>query len=693
MKKLHTAPRLLCLAIVSALSAAAAAEDDIERLTKPESTVTLGIGDVNTDNQRFGTYNGMAEASTHPIGEASILRKYGEGDTWFRLDARNLGLSTREFSISHEKQGDWGYALDYSQIPRQAPYEVHTRLQGIGTNAQTVVNGATAATPAVDSLKTERFRTTFGFMKYLNPQLEFALKFQNEKKEGDRMFGHRNATQVFLAEPIDSVTRQIDMTLAYLGQAFQLTGGYYGSFYENRHKAIVVTGDSTGTIGLPPDNEAHQFYLTGAYDFTRSTRATFKYSYSKATQTDAFVTGVATLAGMNRTHLGGRMDTTLLQAGISSRPIANLSLLANLRYEDRDDKTDLAQYITAGNTTTGFNERRALKKLNGKAEASYQLSEYRLTGGVDYEEIDRSTEGVRVVGYRKETEETSYRLEVKRSLSDSVSGTIGYVAANRKGSDFADLVRRDGTPLLAAGTENRFGYLQPIYIADRDRQKLRLLADWSPVDALSVQFTAETSDDKYADRDRMSAGDMGVRSGGSQLYSIDASYAINDNWKLNGYASVFATQIEQAAAYGTASGVPLANRYWTAAMKSTGTNFGFGITGKPGAKIRIGADILWAEDRNTYKFGGPGYTTNLPAGSSTALSTLPDINWVQTTFKLHGTYAYDKDTTIRLDYVHDRRKTDDWTWTGYAYADGTWVGQEPLEKVHFLGASVQYSFR
>lgn len=703
MKKLHTAPRLLCLAIATAFPVLALAEDDIERLTKPESTVTLGVGDVNTDNQRYGMYNGQAEAGTHLMGDASVLRKNDASGTWFRLDARNLGLSTRELRVEHERQGDWGYYLDYTQIPRYAPYDVHTNLTGIGeANVALPVNGANtqqARSTAPDAeFKTERFRTSLGFMKYLNPQLEFAVKFQNEEKRGERLFGRGSgARQEFLAEPIDSTTRQLDMTLSYLGNKFQLTGGYYGSFFQNDNTALNITGGAAAlnvagangirVIALPPDNEAHQLYLSGAYDFTRTTRATFKYAYTRALQTDTFARDPNLVNISGRNNLGGRLDTTLFQAGITSRPTHQLSLLANLRYEDRDDKTKLAQYITPGASTStdGFNEQRSLKTLNGKLEASYQLGEYRLTGGIDYEDKDRSMNGVRVVGYRAETEETSYRAEVKRSLSDSISGVLSYTVSNRLGSDWQQIRRPATTNAL----------LQPIYIADRDRNKFKLLTDWSPTDALSVQVAFEDARDSYGQRERAAGGrDMGARDGYNQLFSLDATYAINDNWKINGYASAYVSQIDQAAS--AVSATVAATTYWTAAMKSIGTNLGIGLKGKLTGKIDFGADVLWAEDRNKYNLGGTADSNGAGAGAGTGgtiRDSLPDINWLQTTFKVYATYAYDKDTKLRLDYVHDRRKTNDWTWANVTYLDGTWLGQEPLEKVHFLGASVQYSFR
>ncbi len=748
MKKLHTAPRLLCVALATAFPLTALAEEDLERLTKPTSSVTLGVGHVSTDNQRFGMYNGMSEENTHLIGEASILRRNDANGTWLRLEARNLGLPSRELRIEHEKQGDWGYSLDYTQIPRVTPYDVHTALQGIGSNSLSYPQRSGATTAAMNALqpastsgeseiRTDRYKTTLGFMKFLNPQLEFAARFQSEEKRGERIFGRGTtgtpAAQEFLAEPIDTTTHQLDMTLSYLGEKLQLTGGYYGSFFANQNSALSIAGGAGGAgttpatgasagglyqfglMALPPDNHAHQLYVNGAYDFTRTTRATFKYSYARAEQNDSFILAPRCISPLPatqsvpnqptndscRSNLGGRLDTTLVQAGVTSRPVKDLSLLANIRYEDRDEKTPVSQYIRvvttttgtapnlnggSGNSTDGFNEPRSLTTLNGKLEASYQLAGgYRLTGGVDYEDKKRSINGVRIVGYRAETEELSYRAELKRSLFDALTGTVGYTLSNRKGSNFRELVYLadpDGdttvTPNVPPGGSrlyaNTGGYLQPIYIADRDRHKFKLLTDWTPMDALSLQFAFEDSRDSYDDRDKFSR-ELGVRSGSSQLYSVDASYAINDNWRVHGYAAEFTTEIAQAA-----STANTAATYWTAAMKNANTNYGFGVTGKIGGKFSIGADVLWAEDHNTYHFGG-------------AATSLPDINWQQTTVKLFGTYAYDKNTTLRLDYVHDRRETNDWTWNRYVYTDGTWLEQKPLEKVHFLGASVQYSFR
>ena len=88
---------------------------------------------------------------------------------------------------------------------------------------------------------------------------------------------------------------------------------------------------------LPPDNDSLQFYVNGGYQFTPTTRLTFGVSQSKQTQDDDF----NTTATNGRTSLDGEVETTLLNLGLTSRPLSGLTLGAKLRYEDRDDDTQL----------------------------------------------------------------------------------------------------------------------------------------------------------------------------------------------------------------------------------------------------------------------------------------------------------------------------------------------------------------
>src|SRR5262245_35361675 len=126
--------RLTALSAALASGAAWAAEEDdaVKQMTRPESAASAGIGYWNHDRPRLGTYDGMREKGAYGLLDALIVTR-DEAGQWFRLDARNLGLDTREFRADWERQGDFGVFMEYNRTPRDEPYTVMTGVSGIGT--------------------------------------------------------------------------------------------------------------------------------------------------------------------------------------------------------------------------------------------------------------------------------------------------------------------------------------------------------------------------------------------------------------------------------------------------------------------------------------------------------------------------------------------------------------------------------
>lgn len=761
MKNRHITPArfqrsFLAVAVGLAVANMACAEvnEEVEQLIKPDSTFSAGIGNISATGQRFGMYNGLNgihDGGVVGLLDFSYIRRNDETGTWYRASGRDLGLNTRELRLEHERQGNWRYFLDYNEISRISPYSVITRVTGIGTSQLTVP----ATGPSNQfTLKTERQRTTFGLSAALMDKVQLRLKLQNEEKSGERLFGRGTSNaQEFLAEPIQYNTRQIDLALDYTSESLQLSAGYYGSFFNNENPVLRVTGGAaaltsgvgaTGVaydnISLSPDNHAHQFHLTGGYQFTRTTRLNFKVAKSYAVQNDDFMAvrfyntsnngPSANTSG--RTDLGGRVETTLANLSLTSRPTNNLSLLGNIRYEDRDDETSIARYITrvisstfatppytasadGTSTTDGFNEPRSLTNWSGKLEASYALPEgYRVTGGIDVDSKERSMSGVRVVGYRAKVDENTYRIELKRAMAETLTGSLAYMYSERTGSDYRNLVTLDGTTsypaynkttatVIPALTCNgniqgssllvtRCGLLQPIYIADRDRQKIRLLTDWSPSDQLSLQLMIEGASDSYGKG--RGTPDIGVRNGDASLISLDATYQASDLWKFNTWLSRSESRIDQASiASAPPPGSPMQNNnatLWSSRQKNTVDSLGAGARGKLPKGIEVGADLIYAYDRTRYSMSKEAYGTFAGA----APGVLPDISYRQQTLKFFGTYPVDKRLKVRLDYILDHRNIDDWTWSNWVYStDSTRIVANPDSTVHFVGLSMLYSFQ
>lgn len=742
--------KIVALAIAPVFSLAHAADEaDRAQLTNPDTAaVSVGAGGVSGDSKTrslFGQYNGLRKDDFYLLLDLDFIKRDDASGTWTIFEGRDLGLDTREVRFLQQRQGDWKYYGEYSGLVRYYPRTINTSLQGVGTTTPTVTLLPVIGTGSNLDLKTERKSVGLGGEKWITPNLMFEATFKNEDKDGERIFGKgftcpsvtapapictalaAGANQwalLFLPEPINSTTRQFEAKLNYIGEKLALTAGYYGSFYTNDNGSLnpTVVGNLNNPLGhpmgadgsvpltpglrnilqlpmaLPSDNQAHQFYLSGNYAFTPTTRATFKYAYTHATQHDDFAGNGLTGAPAGVNNYGGVVDTTLAQLGLTARPIPKLSLSANVRYEDRNDKSPLALYNLEG-VNRFTNGTYSLKKTAAKLEGTYQLpANFRGTLGVDYEALDRgqfsSPECIDlgdgdcrgdsiagISGLRAKTDETSYRAELRRAMSETFSGAISYVHSRRDGSSWLKpnaLPATGVTPLSDDAIFTRTAIF-PMIFMDRTRDKVKLTADWSPMDRLSLQFMLEDGKDKYS-----APTTKGLRDTGLRLYGVDVSYAMSDTWKLSAYY----TYSEQTLHVSHSTG-------YIADLQDRNSTAGIGLVGKPTARIDVGADLLYINDRNIYAQTADQLASATNVAFLAQSGGLPDVTFRDLRLKLFGKYALQKNADIRVDLVHDRSRLNEWTWgfngVPFAYSDNTTVSLNPNQNVTFV--SVRYIYR
>ena len=648
-------------------------DDQIAALKRPDSEVSVGAGYVSDDNTRFGQYNGMTKEGLYLLFDARIRQRDDATGTWTNITGRNLGLESRELRLDQSKQGDWGYFIDFSQTPRYSPYTALTRLTGYDSTTQTV-NGA--ATASQLELKTERKTLNAGVDKWVNSRWDVRLGTRYEEKTGRRLFG-RSGTD-FLVDPIDYRTQLYEASVGYRGDKGQFTGGYYGTnFVNNKNHIDVIGGTGAGfsPIALPPGSQSHQANLAGGYSFTPTTRGTYKFAYTHQTQDDSFIDVSTT----GRTSLGGVVDTKFGQLGLTARPTSGLTVVADVRKENRDDKTPVVDYfpITVTGTATGVNEPRTTHSTVGKLEATYLLpAAFRLIGGYDFDQRRRNTSDVHVVSYRETTTENTLRMELRRSLSETVNGSIGYAHSKRGGSEWQ-------TTLTTTGTGSNL--LQPLHLADRERDKVRATVGWTPTEKIDLQGRVEYSKDKYGGRT------LGLQDGTGQFYSLDGAYRIAESWQILGWFSredTRANLLDCASAAGSNSGditacpnTP-ASPIWTAHLRNVSSAIGIGLKGKPTGQLELAADFQLSDDRGEFR-NGP-----TPAG----VTSVPDTKYTRSVTKLTATYAMQKNTGVKLQYIHDRFSTNDWTWDTWTYSDGTRILPNSQQKVDFIAATVYYNF-
>lgn len=716
---------VLALAMLAAFGSAYA------QTSEAQGSVSFGLGAVSGDSAEralFGQYNGLRTGATTGLLGFEYARRNEEAGTSTQLFGTNLFGDTRELGLRWKHQGNWKFSADFGETVRREPNTIHTGLLGAGTTSPQVVALVGGTNGADLDLKLKRTRLGFAIAKVLTPALQLDISAQSENKDGARLFGSgftcpsvvapgcggSTGTEtgwavLMLPEPISANHTQIEARLSYAFGKLRLSGGYYGSFYSNRNDTLSpnVPGSLNNPLGallplsaglqailgqplaLPPDNQAHHFDIAGSYALARTTQANFKLAYSQATQQQDFAGSGLSGAPAGVANLGGKVDTTLAQIGITSRPTPKLSLLANLRYEDRDDKTPIALYNIDG-TSTYTNRRLPQTKVRGKLQAGYQFSrDYRGSVGADIESIDRgvftATSAVAgISALRQKTDETGVRAELRHTMSETFSGALSVASSRRDGSNWLKDNSGRGVTEVVDPTNPGTGFdssavFMPT-LANRQRDKVRLLAHWQPTERLSLQFSAEDGTDRFT-----TPSEQGVRSTGMNQFSVDWDFALSDRWSLNGYLSQGNQRLHQVRPAG-----------YILSFDNTGTYAGLSVVGKPTGKLEVGGGLSITDDTSVY---AQTLDATASAGSAALLAAtggLPDIVFRQTTLRLFGKYAVDKRSAVRLDLLHQRSKWNDWAWghdgVPFTYSDGTTVSQKPDQQVTFIGVTYVYSW-
>jgi MtrB/PioB family decaheme-associated outer membrane protein len=665
-------------ALLLAFGSAMAQDNGVAQLTTPQSSIDVGAGYVSKDNQRFGQYTGLTDKGAYGIVDFNLVKRDDSSGTWLKLQGRNLGFKDPDLHLEQQRQGDWGYFLDYSRISRYEPYTVNTGLQGIGTTSQSVV----AITPGAGTdyqLNTKRDRWTLGLEKALYRDWDVKVRYRNEEKDGSQLFsqGRFGNYPRFLAKPIDYTTQQVDVMADYSTERFQMRAGYYGTVFDDHNRTLEASPDLSpnyfGSTSLPPDNQSHQFYVTGGYNFSGATRGTFKVSYGRATQNDNWA--IAPPAGVTQTSLDGRVDTTLMQAGLSGMATPKFSWRADWRYENRDDKTPVVVNPSLGSYTP-----RSIERSTGKVVGNYSLPMgFRLTGDITFDQKKREVPEATVVDFRERVDETTYRVELRRAVSPTVTGAVSVLHSKRDGSDWLD------TLLEPSSTYN---IIAPLNTADRDRNSVRLVVNWMPTDPLSLNFRVDDSRDDYTGRSNPGF-DTGPRKGRASNYSMDAAYMFTESVTGTAWVSHGDNRFEEATCneqpVGGGTCAPTADA-WDGQVRNVADNFGLGLRAKATTKVDVGADLTFAKVRDEFDL------TALNALAATDIVPLDNITTKVTSLRLYGKYALDRHSGVRLDYVYDQYQTDDWTWSRWIYSDGTTVLQDPNQKISFVGVSYYYKF-
>ncbi len=772
---------------------AADASDEVRQLTQPTKQVEIGVGDVSKKSAKFGEYNGLNKSGGYAIGNFDLSGggTYDSGNaTRWRVTGTNLGLDTRNLRLDFGEQGLFRATLGYDELVRNYRDDYKMLWNGGGTTSLTLPAGYPAAATRVGSttsaanalanwnniqapnavsgtagggpgyvipalmhnfdLGTKRTTYDFGFANLLGPDWALTASVRHQLKDGTKLTGVNmnrfSGPSSLLPEPINSSTDQLEGALRYAGERSHFSVGYYGSFYKN--DVNVWTIDYAGgasTTPVPgnvarmsgmPDNQMHQLNLAGGYDISRTTRLVASGSYSRMTQNESFL---ATPAGATWVVPEGSANAKVLNkqflAKLTSRPITKLSLNASYKYDDRENRTPILNFLVTPDLTSAStqytNEPNNRRQQQLNLDADYTLGRGQaLKAGWEWQEIRRSAAGSpEETPFRAEkNRENTLRAEYRNTLAEMLTGRVSYARSHRRATEYEEGDPRPTSPPapLPAADPLLPGFRQ-FFLADRNRDKIRGALNYQATDALSLQGALDYNKDRYPN------SAYGLQEANSWVLALDGAYAASGTLSFNAYYTYedmktrkeslaisrgLTTTTLEAHAAGcapfpvTAGNLPV--DYWTDPCRRTSETvadhvhtlgLGFRSKGLLSNKFDLTGSLSYSLAITPITVTGGNYNSNGLATLNNIFvpaESFPDTTSAMTDLRLTGTYTIDKVSAVRLNYLYRRLSSSNWQWD--AYSNSTlgvlalqgYIGPgmtSPNYNVHVVGVSYIYRFQ
>jgi MtrB/PioB family decaheme-associated outer membrane protein len=705
----------------------------------------LTDGPKNKDRGKFEEYRDM---SAGPFLQGLQLRLLtpDEGYSSEFLGSK-WGREDQEFSLRAGRTGLWQFQFDWDQSPHLYSTTSRTLLHEISRGvwaAPTITslydfNGQATSRELHDvSVRWDTARLNFKLTP--TPDLELTAQYARTRKEGNKpfgmSFGSPGSNFMELLQPIEETVHDFRVGAALAREKWQLQFGYTLSAYENdlarmrfdnpcaqapiggsvafgcsaseSPTAVNNVVPSRGQSSLPPSNMAHIFNIAGGVSLPLRTRFTGGVTYSLALQNADFlphtinpsIAGDPDL-GLPQTSLNGNVQTVNLNLQATSRPLPlPLTLSAKYRLYDFNDDSDQIYFrahvvsdrasvvggVLSPSRTLEVARRHSFTRHNADLDARYQIVQpLAVTVGAGWERWNRGPE--REV---QEQDEIFGKLAADVTPLEWLLARLTYKPSFRRDSDYS---RWKVAPV------NGFLF-RKIDEAERDRHRVDLLLQMTPLDTLSVTPTASYRYDDF------------LRSAFGMQWETSWSAGIDFGWSPFERLSFSAGYVHEltdrdlknrgAAGFDNTSSI---NSDWTTNMTDIADTFYVG-----GKAALIPKVLDWTFGANYSTSYGTRETrlssATLPGAVLAVPGLLPkrmpayDDELVMLTTALR--YHFSQSWTASLFYTFEQFQKNDWRTDDLtpfipqlAGTTGSiWLGNDARNyDAHILGLTLAYSFK
>jgi len=731
-----TAALICAAASVRGLNAQELIHSEASDSSQPAGHFELGTLWVSDSAFKFGEHSGLADKGLHVIGDLGIryLPTAAESANYWNVSAASLSNSAQWARVEYGQHGGYRVFADYRAIPHFRFSDARTPF--IGKDLLTLPPAWVAATTTTGfaaleatlmpvRIKTERSRYGLGFTFKLADQWEMTGQHRLDRKEGvdvtAGIFGSNggNPLAAQLPRPIDTVTHEANLSIAYSTRSIQAEARYHLSHFDNMAGAVTwqnpyafragyhpsqsFSAGGLGRLALEPDNTAQTFSASVAFLLSSTARLISNFSYGYVTQNDAFLPytinpNLVVTTPLPRPSLNGRLQTIHAGASLTTKLHDNLDAKLRYRFNDRANNTPQDIFVVIPSDTlnqdtlTSARARinRPYSRLSHKAEAeaTYRISpRTRVLAGYDFDRNEREFTEVRT------TTEHAGKLELRSSIAANITGWARYSYSRRTGSHYvgneAFLTGHPQNYLDTLTPEERFEndpLLRRYDIADRSRHMGKARADIT----IGETVLGLSGTRSYSEFD---ATEIGLTSSRYGSATLDISLRPIGPVTASGFATWERTWNAQNGYSRTAGAFPPGTAYdprrrWSIAARDTG--------------YTAGVDLNWAaiKDKLSIAFNYTMSRTNsdfdVGGGSLLTFADLPDVKSTVHSGSIQGDYRFSDHLRIRFYYLLEQYRGSDFALDGVMPSTIptvlTFGEQSPRYTVHAVGVSVRRSF-
>jgi len=650
-------------------------------------SILFGPGYVSDDFFEFGNYRGLEQQGVYgALGVDLIWR--AEDARYLDIYGERLGLDSRTLAIETGKQGSYKIFVGWDQITHYRAQDTRTPFLGAGSNNQTlpedwVLGGVTQDMSALDEslqgINIDRGRRTLRLGVEFGGESPWRYRadVSRTSRNGNAI---RGASFIFrateLAAPIDYSTTRLDTGIAYVKDRWQLDAAYTVSLFENDNQFLQWENPFTGIFGAqlgqlaePPDNQFHQFMLSGSWNQSRYLSLAGQVAIGRMQQDESFVRPTVNLNLTNpalpRANLNGEIDTRIINFRATSNLTRNLRARVQFRYDERDNDSPrdaYTQVITDTFVTRDvINEPYGFDRTSVDASLDYRMFSFlNLTASGERKEMDRTLQEV------EETITDTYSLQARVNLFERLSLRAEYEREQRDNDLDPALLGPGVNPDL-----RRFHY------AEKDRDAIRISADYALLDNLFLGAFAEIADEDFKDVQ------IGLSDARAESYGIDLSASFSQKVSAHAFVAFERLEADISGADGNSSA------RWFALQDDEFRTAGIGINFDelPGKWVGGSIDVSYAAANGEISI----------AKRSTVMPEFPRLKTRRFTLEASLERALRENLNLRLGYLVGKLSEDDF------YRDNVLPDTVPLllslgeqtpdRTVHVISAMLRYRFQ